>query len=46
MQIKKLINNNMAVTDIDGEEAIVCGRGIGYARRPGDLISREKVEQV
>lgn len=46
MQIKKLINNNMAVTDIDGEEAIVCGRGIGYARRPGDLISHEKVEQV
>lgn len=46
MLIKRLINNNMAVTDIDGEEAIVCGRGIGYAKKAGDAIPRENVEHV
>lgn len=47
MKAIKIFNNNAvsAVTP-DGREAILLGKGIGFARRPGDLISESRIEKV
>lgn len=47
MRIKKVINNNiLCVIDKKGNEKIVCGRGIGFQRKIGELVSMEKIEKV
>lgn len=42
------IFNNSAVSTVmpNGREAIVLGNGIGFSKRPGDLVDERRVEKV
>lgn len=44
--IKVFSNNAVSVEMPDGEEAVILGKGIGFARRPGDVIDPGKAEKV
>lgn len=47
MRANKVYNNNAAaVIYPDGREAIWVGTGIGFGRRPGDLLDRNKVQKI
>ena len=46
MRIKRLINNNMVVAVVDDEDVIVLGRGIGFAKKAGDVVPSSNVEQI
>lgn len=47
MKIKKILNNNVAISTNDkGEEIIVVGCGIAFKKKVGDLISSEFVEKI
>lgn len=46
MQIKKVIANNMvSVYDDYGGEMLLKGPGIGFKKRPGDLVDEERIEK-
>lgn len=41
MQAVKVFNNNaVSVVMPDGREAILVGNGLGFGRRPGDVIDK------
>lgn len=44
MKIKKILNNNTAVIDDNGNEVIVIGKGICFQRKAGDSINSALVE--
>ena len=47
MRSIKVFNNNAVSTVMpDGREAIVLGKGIGFNKRPGDVISERLIEKV
>ncbi|KON70775.1 transcription antiterminator LicT [Peribacillus butanolivorans] len=47
MEIKRLLNNNVVITeDKNGEEIIVMGKGIGYQKSKGDVIDERKVNKI
>ena len=47
MQITRLLNNNVVfVKDKTGKEMIVCGKGIGFARKAGDSVDESKVNKT
>ena len=47
MKANKVFNNNaVAVTWIDGTEAVLVGSGIGFGKRPGDGIDEKKIQKV
>lgn len=46
MKIRKILNNNVVVSDKDDQEVIVMGRGIAFNKRSGELIDQEKMEKV
>lgn len=46
MKIKKVLNNNTVVVEDDHLEKIVMGSGIGFNKRKGDDIQKEKVEKI
>ncbi|WP_090844010.1 BglG family transcription antiterminator LicT [Alkalicoccus daliensis] len=46
MKIRKILNNNVVVSDKDNQEVIVMGRGIAFNKRNGELIDEEKAEKV
>ncbi len=47
MIIKKILNNNVAITDNEnGIEQVVCGRGIAYKKKPGDEIDESQINQI
>lgn len=46
MLIKKILNNNAAITlNEDGEEIVVMGKAIAYGKKSGDLIDEDKVKK-
>lgn len=46
MRIKKILNNNViTVSEKDGKEAVVMGKGIAFSKRPGDIVSEDKIEK-
>ena len=45
MKIKKIINNNTAVIDDNGNEVIVIGKGICFQHKAGDSINSALVEK-
>ena len=45
MKIKKILNNNTAVIDDNGNEVIVIGKGICFQRKAGDSINSALVEK-
>ncbi len=47
MIIKKILNNNVAITDNEnGIEQVVCGRGIAFKKKPGDEIDGSQINQI
>lgn len=46
MEIKQIFNNNVVMTlnEMD-EEVVVTGRGIGFQKKKGDLIDRERIDK-
>ena len=47
MQAVKVFNNNaVSVIMPDGREAILVGNGLGFGRRPGDVIDKNRVSKV
>ena len=47
MRIFRIFNNNIVATITDDRvEAIAQGSGIGFKKRPGDLIDESKVEKL
>lgn len=47
MVIERLINNNMVLSrGLRGEEVIVVGRGIGYAKKRGDAIPDDRIDKT
>ena len=45
MKIKKILNNNTAVIDDNGNEVIVIGKGICFQHKVGDSINSALVEK-
>lgn len=47
MQAVKVFNNNaVSVVMPDGREAILVGNGLGFGRRPGDVVDKGRVSKV
>lgn len=47
MEIKRLLNNNVVITeDKYGEEIIVMGKGIGYQKSKGDVIDESMINKI
>lgn len=46
MIINKILNNNVVTVLINGEEAVVMGRGIGFRKKSGDFIEDRQVEKI
>ncbi|MBO0602361.1 transcription antiterminator [Sporosarcina sp. E16_3] len=45
--IKKALNNNVLIaTDVNGNEVVLIGRGIGFGKKSGEPIIQEKVEKL
>ena len=45
--IKKALNNNVLIaTDVNGNEVVLIGRGIGFGKKSGESIIREEVEKL
>lgn len=45
MEIVKRINNNVILSEEDGREVILIGKGLGFQVKPGDYIELEKIEK-
>lgn len=46
-EVKKVINNNIVSSiDSNGNEVILRGLGIGFQKKPKDLIEEDKVEKI
>ena len=46
-RISRVIGNNfVCVTDADGREVILRGLGIGFKKKPGDLVPPNRIEKI
>ena len=47
MRIGRILNNNVVIIkDENGEEQVVCGKGIAYKKKAGDLLSEKLINKV
>lgn len=47
MNIVKVINNNVVSAHNDsGIEVVIMGKGIGFQKKPGDIIDKDKIEKI
>ena len=46
MQIEKILNNNVIQALDNNVEYIVMGKGLGFQKRVGDLVDKEKIEKT
>lgn len=47
MVIKKILNNNVVIVeDEKGIDEVVCGRGIAFSKKVGEVIDESKINQV
>ncbi|GLC87202.1 BglG family transcription antiterminator LicT [Lysinibacillus piscis] len=47
MEIKKIFNNNVALTEnSDGKELVVMGKGLAFSKKIGDSIDESKIEKT
>lgn len=44
--IQVINNNNVCVLNERGKEQIVSGKGIGFAKKPGDIVSPEQIQKT
>lgn len=45
MKISKIFNNNCVATVVDDVEYVVTGSGIGFQKKPNDVIDETKIEK-
>ena len=45
MQIEKILNNNVVQALDNNVEYIVMGKGLGFQKKGGDLVDKEKIEK-
>ena len=45
MQISKILNNNVVITEKDQAEVVVMGRGLAFGKKIGDKITVDKIEK-
>lgn len=46
MELVKVMNNNVAFArEKDGSELVVTGKGIGFGKKPGDVLEESRVER-
>ncbi len=47
MDVKKVLNNNVAFSENElGQEIVVMGRGLGFKKKPGDVLDDAAIEKV
>lgn len=47
MRVEKVLNNNLVRSrDGSAQEILVMGCGLGFGKKPGDCIDREKIEKI
>jgi len=47
MKIDKVINNNVvSAINEEGKESVIMGRGIGFQKKPGHYIEKDKIEKM
>lgn len=46
MKITKILNNNIVLSKINGEERIVMGNGLALGKKNGQQLERSKIEKV
>ncbi|WP_108909103.1 CAT RNA binding domain-containing protein [Staphylococcus nepalensis] len=46
MKITKILNNNVVLSKINGEERIVMGNGLAFGKKNGQQLERSKIEKV
>ena len=47
LNIDKVINNNVvSVINDQDKELVIMGRGLGFQRKPGDMIDESKIEKI
>ena len=45
MQISKILNNNVVITEKDQAEVVAMGRGLAFGKKIGDQIAVDKREK-
>ena len=46
MKIIRIYNNNILAAIKDNEEVIVTGNGIGFSKKPNDLVDENKIDKI
>ena len=46
MKIEKVLNNNVIQALDNNVEYIVMGKGLGFQKKVGDLVDKEKIEKT
>src|SRR5699024_3801284 len=46
MKITKILNNNVVISVINGEERIVMGAGIAFGKKNGHVLEKDKINKV
>ena len=46
MQNEKILNNNVVQALDNNVEYIVMGKGLGFQKKVGDLVDKEKIEKT
>ncbi|MEB7414762.1 PRD domain-containing protein [Mammaliicoccus sciuri] len=46
MKITKILNNNVVISKINGEERIVMGVGIAFGKKNGQAIEKDKIDKI
>lgn len=46
MKITKILNNNVVISKINGEERIVMGAGIAFGKKNGQAIEKDKIDKI
>ena len=47
MKVVKVINNNLVQSqDERGQEVLVMGCGLGFKKKAGEIIEKEKIEKI
>lgn len=46
MKITKILNNNVVLSKINGNERIVMGNGLAFGKKNGQQLERDKIEKV
>lgn len=47
MNIERIINNNVvSARDLEGREVVIMGKGIGFKRKPGNIVPEDLIEKI